>query len=383
MTRSTIGIPLLLWAVGTGCATSDYTGRRQLLLVGLETEKELGATSYQEILARSTVATDPEQAEPVRRVGRRIADAAAKPDFHWEFNTIVDDHTMNAWCLPGGKIAFYTGIFPVLEDDAGMAFVMGHEVGHALMHHGAERMSQNMVAGGAAALLGASLGARDPKTSELVMAAFGVATHVGVLLPFSRTHEAEADRVGLELMARAGYDPHAAVRVWKKMSSQSPEQPPQWLSTHPSHESRIKDMEERLPEALAIYEKAPHAPVAKLPAIGAREGKGPGGAPGSALVPGSAEVQAGPARAGTLEDGQQALQFDVQFDRDLFIKSVEISGPRMEKKSLPINAGVLAGRKKILTIPVRDAAEPGTYTLTFQGSAGGRPVTLTTQEEVR
>jgi Zn-dependent protease with chaperone function len=383
MTTSSRAITLLLLAAWTGCATNEYTGRKQLMLVNEDTEKELGVSSYQEVLGKSAVATNTEQVEPVRRVGQRIAAAADKPDFKWEFNTIVDDKTMNAWCLPGGKIAFYTGIFPVLEDDAGMAFVMGHEVGHALMHHGAERMSQNMVAGGAAGLVGVALGAKESKYSELVMSAFGVATNVGVLLPFSRKHEAEADRVGLELMAKAGYDPHAAVRVWKKMASMNQQQPPEWLSTHPSHENRIKDMEERLPAALAIYEKTQHAPVAKLPPIGHRDGKGPGGIPGSALVPGSAQVQAGPARSGTLQDGRKALQFEVQFDRDLFIKSVEISGPRVEKKSFEINAGVPGGRKKVLTLPVDDAAEGGAYTLTFQGSESGRPVTLTTQREVR
>jgi metalloendopeptidase OMA1, mitochondrial len=380
---TTRGIALFLLAAWTGCATNEYTGRRQLMLVNEETEKELGVTSYQEVLGKSAVATNPQQVEPVRRVGQRIAAAADKPDFKWEFNTIVDDKTMNAWCLPGGKIAFYTGIFPVLEDEAGMAFVMGHEVGHALMHHGAERMSQNMVAGGAASLVGAYLGAKDSKSTEMVMAAFGAATNVGVLLPFSRKHEAEADRVGLELMAKAGYDPHAAVRVWKKMASLNAQQPPEWLSTHPSHESRIQDMEQRLPEAMAVYEKTQHSPVAKLPAIGERDGKGPGGIPGSALVPGAAQVHAGPARAGTLADGRKALQFEVQFDRDLFIKSVEISGPRMAKKSVEINAGVQGGRKKLLTLPADDAAEAGSYTLTFLGSESGRPVTLTTQHELR
>jgi hypothetical protein len=134
---------------------------------------------------------------------------------------------------------------------------------------------------------------------------------------------------------------------------------------------------------MAVYEKTQHAPVAKLPAIGQRDGKGPGGIPGSALVPGSAQVQAGPARAGTLPDGRKALQFEVQFDRDLFVKSVEISGPRMEKKSVELNAGVPGGRKKILTLPVDEGAGAGSYTLTFQGSESGRPVTITTQHEVR
>jgi Zn-dependent protease with chaperone function len=384
MRRSKLGIPLLLLAVlGPHCATNEYTGRRQLMLVNEATEAEMGASAYQEVLGKSAVATNPAEVDPVRRVGQRIAAAAAKPEFKWEFNTIIDDKTMNAWCLPGGKIAFYTGIFPVLEDDAGMAFVMGHEVGHALMHHGAERMSQNLVAGGAASLLGAYLGSRDQKQTEMIMAAFGVATNVGVLLPFSRKHEAEADRVGLELMAKAGYDPRASVRVWKKMASMGGQQPPEWLSTHPSHESRIKDLEARIPEALAVYEKSQHAAVAKLPPIGGREPKGPGGIPGSALLSGGAQVQAGPARAGTLQDGGKALQFEIQFDRDVFLKGVEVSGPKLRKKSIEINAGVQGGRRKILTVPVEEAVEGGPYTLTFHGSESGRPFTTSAQHEAR
>ena len=198
----------------TSCSTNPYTGRSQLMLVDEKTERELGLSAYQEVLAQNRISTNPAEVDPVRRVGSRIASQVHESGFQWEFNTIVDDKTMNAFCLPGGKIAFYTGIFPVLEDEAGMAFVMGHEVGHALMHHGGERMSQQMVAGGATALVGAALGAKDPQQSQAAMAALGLATQVGVLLPFSRKHESEADRVGLELMAKAGYDPRAAVRVW-------------------------------------------------------------------------------------------------------------------------------------------------------------------------
>jgi len=258
-------IALVIVAVVAGCSTNPYTGRSQLMLVSKAQEKELGADAYQEVLGQSNVSTDPREVDPVRRVGKAIAQAANQPDFQWEFNTIIDDKTMNAWCLPGGKIAFYTGIFPVLEDEAGMAFVMGHEVGHALMHHGAERMSQQLAAGSMAAIVGAYLGTKDSSSSEMIMAAFGIATQVGVLLPFSRKHEAEADEVGLALMARAGYDPRASVRVWKKMSQMGGQQPPEWLSTHPSHESRIADLESRMSEALAIYEKARPVAVAKLP----------------------------------------------------------------------------------------------------------------------
>jgi hypothetical protein len=308
--------------------------------------------------------------------------------FQWEFNTIVDDKTMNAFCLPGGKIAFYTGIFPVLEDEAGMAFVMGHEVGHALMHHGGERMSQQMVAGGATALAGAALGAKDPQQSQAVMAAFGVATQVGVLLPFSRKHESEADRVGLELMAKAGYDPRASVRVWKKMSQMAGGQPPQWLSTHPSHESRIADLESRMGEAVALYENSTRATVAKLPPIQKREGKKAGEGMAAGLVPSEdVRVSVGPAKLETLQDRRNVVQFEVEFDRDVFVEKVEVQGPRIGRKTLPVKAAAPARQKKLLTLPqeyaVAPPLQPGDYLLTFHGTSSGRPFSASTDVDVK
>jgi metalloendopeptidase OMA1, mitochondrial len=382
---------LLIAALAPACATNPYTGRSQLMLVSEAQEKEMGADAYQEVLGQSNVSTDPREVDPVRRVGKAIAAAANQPDFQWEFNTIIDDKTMNAWCLPGGKIAFYTGIFPVLEDEAGMAFVMGHEVGHALMHHGAERMSQQLAAGGAAALVGAYLGTRDSGSSEMIMAAFGVATQVGVLLPFSRKHEAEADQVGLALMAKAGYDPRASVRVWKKMSQMGGKQPPEWLSTHPSHESRIADLESRMGDALAVYEKARPADIAKLPPIEQRPGKKPAeGAAASALAPGAGapvSVQVGPAKLVTLKDERKVVQFEVEFDRDVFLSAVEISGPRIGRKTLDLKAGVKGGVTKILTLPqeyaVSPTPQPGEYTLTFRGTASGKPFSASSGAAVR
>jgi metalloendopeptidase OMA1, mitochondrial len=380
---------LLVLATLAGCATNPYTGRKQLMLVTQEQEKELGVTAYQEVLAQSHVSTSPREVDPVRRVGKRIADAANQPDFQWEFNTIIDDKTMNAWCLPGGKIAFYTGIFPVLEDEAGMAFVMGHEVGHALMHHGGERMSQQMAAGGAAALVGAVLGQKDSTQSQAVMVAFGIATQVGVLLPFSRKHESEADRVGLELMAKAGYDPRAGVRVWQKMSQMGGKQPPEWLSTHPSHETRIQDLQARMDEAVAVYELTRHASVAKLPPIENRAGKKPNEAIGSAFsgTGASVHVEISPGRLVTLKDERKVVQFEVEFDRDVFVKSVEVAGPRIGRKVLELNSGVPGGVRKILTLPQEYAVSPkpeaGDYTLTFRGTASAMPFSAGTVTAVR
>src|SRR6185503_11432024 len=316
------------------------------------------------------------------------ASSVNEPEFQWEFNTIVDDKTMNAFCLPGGKIAFYTGIFPVLEDEAGMAFVMGHEVGHALMHHGAERMSQSMAAGGATAVVGAALGGKDQDKSQAAMAALGVATQVGVLLPFSRKHESEADRVGLELMAKAGYDPRAAVRVWKKMSQMAGGQPPEWLSIHPSHETRIEDLESRMTEALAIYEKSTRATVAKLPPIQQREGKKSGQGLAAGLVPSEdVRVSVGPAKVETLEDRRNVVQFEVEFDRDVFVDKVEVQGPRIGKKTLALKSAVPARRKKVLTLPqeyaVAPPLQPGDYLLTFHGVSSGRPFSASMDVDVK
>ena len=378
-------LPCLVLA---GCSTNPYTGRSQLMLVDEKTERELGVTAYQEVLAQSRISTEPREVEPVRRVGRRIAATVNEPDFKWEFNTIVDDKTMNAWCLPGGKIAFYTGIFPVLEDEAGMAFVMGHEVGHAIMHHGAERMSQQLLAGGAATLAGAYLGAKDPDKAQAVMAAFGVATQVGVLLPFSRKHEAEADRVGLELMAKAGYDPRASVRVWKKMSQMTGKQPPEWLSTHPSHESRIEDLESRMDDAVAIYERSTRATVAKLPPIGDRPGKQPKEGMAAGVVPSeSVQVFVGPGRIETLEDKRTVVEFEVEFDRDVYLEKVDVRGPRIGRKVLPVKGGAPAGETKILRLPQQYAVapplQPGDYVLTFHGTSSGRPFTASTEVDVK
>jgi Zn-dependent protease with chaperone function len=361
----------LLLAAVAGCATNPYTGRHQLLLVDEKTERELGVTSYQQTLGESRVSTDPNEVGPVTRVGRRIAEAAAKPEMQWEFNVIVDDKTMNAWCLPGGKIAFYTGIFPVLQDEAGMAFVMGHEVAHALLHHGAERMSQGMATEGVASLLGVALGGKDPKVQQGVLAAFGAATNLGVLLPFSRKHETEADRIGLQLMAKAGYDPRSSIEVWKRMAAKGGEQPPQWLSTHPSHESRIQDLESHLAQATALYGISDRAPVAVLPPIGNRQGKG--GQVGTGFA---AEGRGGPgvtlrsAKPFETEQGAKGLRVEVAFDRDVFVRSIEVTGPDGPHR-LDVGTPVPANEPRRLDL---ERAGAGELTLIFRGTESGRPV---------
>jgi predicted Zn-dependent protease len=352
-----------------GCEKNPETGRRQLLLVSEAHERELGVASYQKVLATQRISRDPREIDPLRRVGARISAAAAKPDFHWEFNVIEDDRTLNAWCLPGGKIAFYSGIYPVLRDEAGMAIVMGHEVAHALLHHSAERMSDQMLAQGVTAIVQASVHQADPRHEAIVMSGFGMATQMGVMLPFSRRHEAEADRVGLELMAKAGYDPHAAVLVWKRMAAMNTQQPPVWLSTHPSHESRIADMEAHLPGALALYEKSPHAPAATLEALSSRSA---GPATGAFAV----KATAGDAIRETRNDGRRSLRFEFVLDHDVHLQRIEITGPGV-RDVIETTAGVPAGHPKHATIVRRDPSKPdfpaGDYTTLFEGSTGGRP----------
>jgi predicted Zn-dependent protease len=189
----------------------------------------------------------------LKEIGARIQAAANKPDFKWQFN-VLQGKEINAFCLPGGKVAFWEAIMPICGDDNGVAVVMGHEVAHALAHHGAERMSQGMGAQVVGEVLSVGLGNAAPETRARAMQLYGLGANVGVILPFSRSHESEADHIGLILMAKAGYDPRTAVAFWKRMAEQGKGQkPPEFLSTHPSDETRIKQIEEWLPEAMANY----------------------------------------------------------------------------------------------------------------------------------
>ncbi len=261
-----------------GCETNPYTGRSQLLLEPESQDLRLGAQAYDQVLHDPKVALsrDPREVEPVKRVAASIIKAAKNSkyaeraqQFDWEVTVIKNDKTMNAFALPGGKIAVYTGIFPVAKNEAGLAAILGHEVTHALARHGAERMSQGLLAqiGVAALSMGAASQGYDPQIAQL---AGGALAQYGVILPFSRAHESEADHVGLLLAAQAGYDPYEAVHVWERMEQLSKGQPPEFLSTHPGHGTRIKQMEEWMPEALSYYRPTPGAHVADLPPVAPR-----------------------------------------------------------------------------------------------------------------
>jgi predicted Zn-dependent protease len=214
---------------------------------------------YDKFLSENDVVSGTTESRMVSRVGDRIANAVERymqdhgmasrvEGYEWEFNLIGED-VPNAWCMPGGKVVFYTGILPYTEDEAGMAVVMGHEIAHAIARHGNERMSQQLMVQAGGAALSVYLDEKDTEHQELYLAAYGVGTTVGVALPYSRAHETEADKLGLIFMAMAGYDPAEAVEFWKRMSQSGGAKPPEFLSTHPSDETRIENLKKFLPEA--------------------------------------------------------------------------------------------------------------------------------------
>jgi metalloendopeptidase OMA1, mitochondrial len=253
--RRSLTLVVLLAAVA--CETVPITGRSQLLLIPEGTEVKMGLDSYQEILSKAKVSTDPRLNEQLTRVGRRIAEATERKDYQWEFK-VIEDPQVNAFCLPGGKVAVYTGMFPVARDDAGLAAVVGHEVAHAVARHGGERMSQQLAAQGLT-LAGtqALMAGRDPATVQLVAAALGAGVTVGVLRPFSRAQESEADHLGLIYMAKAGYHPSASRDLWKRMAERSGGQSESalaaFLSTHPAPAARVTQIEGWIPEAMQHY----------------------------------------------------------------------------------------------------------------------------------
>jgi predicted Zn-dependent protease len=242
------------------CATVPVTGRKQLSLVSNEEIIAQSEAEYRKLLAQSQLATNTDQGEMIKTVGSRIAQAVESymaekglsselAGFNWEFNLIKDDKTVNAWCMPGGKVAFYTAILPVCQNETGVAIVMGHEVAHAIANHGRERMSEALIANGLLSTLGAAMGQNPSLTQQLLMQSLGIGAQVG-MLKFSRDDESEADHIGLIFMAMAGYDPEEAPKFWERMKSISKEQaPPEWLSTHPANDRRIKDLKKWIPEA--------------------------------------------------------------------------------------------------------------------------------------
>ena len=265
-----------------GCHRAPVTGREQLIFFSEEQEMKMGMSAYRDVLRHYPLSTNAENNAMIRRVGERIAAAANRPDYEWEFALIQDDKIINAFALPGGKVAFFTGILKHTQNEAGVATVMGHEVTHAIQRHGVERISRGIVEQvvQAGAIAGAATGKVDPQVIGGVLSAYGV----GVALPFSRTQESEADFIGLRLMAQAGYDPHEAVGFWERLSGcprnmigklcfRSGAGIPEFLSTHPSEETRIKNIERWVPEVMKYYNPSVVTPPSNSP-LPERKGRG-------------------------------------------------------------------------------------------------------------
>ena len=275
-----LGVLLSPLVLLSGCETNPYTGRSQFLMTSVSDEMKMGAQAYDQVKSdpKMKPSQDLREIEPVKRVAARIIEAAKRSkyaemaqQFQWEVTVFKDDKTANAFALPGGKIAVYTGIFPMAKTEAGLAAVLGHEVVHALARHGAERMSQgqatSIVVQGLGAVAG--IGSGNAALGQATMAALGAGAQVGMLLPFSRKHESEADYIGILLAADAGYDPRESVALWERMAHMSGGgAPAEFLSTHPSNETRIEQLKQWMPEAMAIYQAKPSVPAVDLPPIG-------------------------------------------------------------------------------------------------------------------
>ena len=246
-----IGAVLIAVMMARGCQQGPF-GRRQIVGMGTEQEAALGAQAYTQVLSQAHVVRDSPVTDVVRQLAQDLVAASrdpefvrhtglTPPDFQWECS-VVESKEVNAFCLPGGKIVVYTGILPVAETENALAAVMGHEIGHALAHHGAERMAQQQIVQIAEGAAVGALSDMDPQKQREVLGVMGVGGKFGVLLPFSRKHESEADRIGLILMAASGRDPHAAIDFWKRMAETNRTgQPTEFMSTHPTHERRIAD----------------------------------------------------------------------------------------------------------------------------------------------
>ena len=228
---------LLLLLLG-GCSKTPVTNRSQLITISSQQEMQLGTQEAQKIKQSAKISTDKVLNAKIKRIGERIAAVSGRPDFKWEF-TVIEEDTLNAFCLPGGKVFFYTGILKLMENDDQIATVMGHEIAHALARHGAERMSMQMISNIGAQILAVSLDI-PPEYEGLYAQAYGMTTQVGLMLPYSRKFEHEADQIGVYLMWKAGYDPYQAVKFWERMKEASKgNKPPAFLSTHPSDDARI------------------------------------------------------------------------------------------------------------------------------------------------
>ncbi len=248
------------------CSTVPITGRQQLNLLPEETMLSMSLQEYDQFLIENQLSKNQAQTHMVKRVGSKIQKAVEQyfaqnnmseelSNYAWEFNLVESDE-VNAWCMPGGKVVVYTGILPLTKDETGLAVVMGHEIAHAVAQHGNERMSQGLIAQMGGVALSTALETEPETTQQLWMAVYGLGAQYGLMLPYGRLHENEADHLGLIFMSMAGYDPNAAVAFWQRMAAKKGGQsPPEFLSTHPSDAKRIKNIQSLIPEARKYYKK--------------------------------------------------------------------------------------------------------------------------------
>ena len=248
------------------CSSVPLTGRSQLNMIPEGEMLAISFQQYDQFLSENTVSNDRAKTKMVQGVGIRIQHAVEKymkqnnlsdhlKDYEWEFNLVNDDQ-VNAWAMPGGKVVVYTGILPITKDETGLAVVLGHEIAHAIAEHGNERMSQQILQQVGAVGLMVAMQNEPAQKQALWLGVYGVGTQVGIMLPYSRTHESEADHLGLIFMAMAGYDPHAAPEFWGRMAkNKNGESPPEIFSTHPSDETRMKNLNSWIPEAMNYYKK--------------------------------------------------------------------------------------------------------------------------------
>ncbi len=241
-----------------GCRSAPLTGRKQLIMFPEQTEIDMGTQAFSEVLNGQSDSGPSPYGDMVTEVGLRLAAESGRTDYKWEVR-VVRSNEQNAYCLPGGKIVVYEGILPVCKNEAGLAVVMSHEVAHVLARHGGERMSQQAAVNGAQQVLSVFTQNQDQVKRDLWMKAYGVASNYGVILPYSRKHEMEADHIGLMLMSKAGYDPSEAPRFWTRFAQATAAsgQTPEFMSTHPSDDRRASELEKLLPEALKSYEQVP------------------------------------------------------------------------------------------------------------------------------
>lgn len=251
--------------VAYACQKVAVTNRTQLALLPNDQLAQMSAEEYKQVIDKGPLSQDAAKVALIRKVGNNIKTAVEQymanngqsevmKGYAWEFNLIQDDTTLNAWCMPGGKVAFYTGILPICMNEAGIAVVMGHEVAHAIANHGNERMSQQAIAQYGASVLDMATSTKRAEVKGIFEQMYGVGAQVGVLLPFSRKQESEADKMGLVFMAMAGYNPNEAVTFWERMDKATGGgAPPEFLSTHPANATRIQDLKAYLPEAMKYY----------------------------------------------------------------------------------------------------------------------------------